>query len=59
MKLLIVKFSPLPCYLAPLGPKYSPQYPILVHSQSTRQDIYRHNVTTRLVRVTIVVVEKL
>jgi hypothetical protein len=25
MKLLIVKFSPLPCYLVPLRPKYSTQ----------------------------------
>jgi hypothetical protein len=26
MKLLIMKSSPLPCYLVPLGPKYSPQH---------------------------------
>jgi hypothetical protein len=25
MKFLIMKFSPLPCYLVPLRPKYSPQ----------------------------------
>jgi hypothetical protein len=25
MKLLITKFSPLPCFLVPLRPKYSPQ----------------------------------
>jgi hypothetical protein len=29
MKLLIMKFSPHSCYLAPLSPKYSPQHPIL------------------------------
>jgi hypothetical protein len=28
MKLVIMKFSPLPCYLVPLRPKYSPQHPI-------------------------------
>jgi hypothetical protein len=27
--------SPLPCYLVPLRPKYSPQHPILKHPQST------------------------
>jgi hypothetical protein len=27
MKLLIMKFSPLPCYLVPFRPKYSPQHP--------------------------------
>jgi hypothetical protein len=27
MKLLIMRFSPLPCYLVPLRPKYSPQHP--------------------------------
>jgi hypothetical protein len=25
-KLLIMKFSPLPCYLVPLRPKYSPDF---------------------------------
>jgi hypothetical protein len=29
VKLLIMKFFPLPCYLVPLRPKYSPQHPIL------------------------------
>ena len=33
----IIKFStylsPHPCYLVPLGPKYSPQHPILKHPQ--------------------------
>jgi hypothetical protein len=29
MKLLIMKFSPLPCYLVPLRPKYSPPPTIL------------------------------
>jgi hypothetical protein len=28
-----MKFSPLPCYLVPLRPKYSPQHPILKHPQ--------------------------
>jgi hypothetical protein len=28
MKLLIMKFSPLPCYLVPLRPKYFPQVSI-------------------------------
>jgi hypothetical protein len=27
-KLLIIWFSPLPSYLVPLRPKYSPQHPI-------------------------------
>jgi hypothetical protein len=27
-----MKFSPLPCYLIPLRPKYSPQHPILKHT---------------------------
>jgi hypothetical protein len=35
MKLLIMKFSPLPCYLVSLRPKYSPQHPILKHPQPT------------------------
>ena len=35
MKLLVVQFSPLPCYLVPLRPKYPPQHPILERSQST------------------------
>jgi hypothetical protein len=30
-----MKFSPLPCYLVPLRPKYSPQHPILKHPQPT------------------------
>jgi hypothetical protein len=30
-----MKFSPLPCYLVPLRPKYSPQHPILKHLQPT------------------------
>jgi hypothetical protein len=28
-------FSTLPCYNAPLSPKYSPQHPILKHPQPT------------------------
>ena len=31
IKLLIMKFSPLPCYLVPLRPKHSPQHPVLKH----------------------------
>jgi hypothetical protein len=30
-----MKFSPLPCYLVPLRPKYSPQHPILKHHHPT------------------------
>jgi hypothetical protein len=30
-----MKFSQLPCYLVPRRPKYSPQHPILKHSQPT------------------------
>jgi hypothetical protein len=33
IQLLIVWFSPLPCYLVLPRPKYSPQYPILTHPQ--------------------------
>jgi hypothetical protein len=28
-----MKFSPLPCYLVPLRPKYPPEHPILKHPQ--------------------------
>ena len=35
IQLLILYFSPLPCYLAPLRPKYSHQHPILKHPQPT------------------------
>jgi len=31
-KLLFMQFSPLPCYLVPLRPKYSPHQTILKHS---------------------------
>ena len=31
IKLLSMLFSPLPCHLVPLKPKYSPQHPILKH----------------------------
>ena len=34
-KLLITLLSPLPCYLVPLRPKYSPQHPIFKHPQET------------------------
>jgi hypothetical protein len=33
IKLLIIWFSRLPCYLIPLRPKYSPQHPIFKHPQ--------------------------
>ena len=33
MKLLIMKFSPLSCYLVPFRPIYSPQHSILKHPQ--------------------------
>jgi hypothetical protein len=35
IKLLIMKLSPLPCFLVRLGPKYSPQHPIFRHPQAT------------------------
>ena len=35
IKLLIMQFSPLPRYLIPLRPKYSPQQPIPKHPQPT------------------------
>jgi len=52
-KLVTMYFSPLPCYLIPLRPKYSPQQPILKHPhcelpsfmpiQNSRQN-YSYNV---------------
>ena len=35
IKLFAVWLSPLPCYLIPLRPKYSPQHTILKHPQPT------------------------
>ena len=35
IKLLIIQFFPLPSYLVPFKPKYSPQHPILKHPQPT------------------------
>ena len=35
IKLLIMWFSPLPCHLVPLRPKYSPQHHIFKHPQPT------------------------
>jgi len=35
IKLLVMKFSPLPCQLVPLRSKYSPQHPFLKHPQNT------------------------
>ena len=32
---LLIMLTPLPCYLVPLRPKYSPLHPILKHSQPT------------------------
>jgi hypothetical protein len=40
--LLSMKFSPLPCYLVPLKPKYSPQHHILKHPQLNNNNYY-HN----------------
>jgi hypothetical protein len=45
MKLLIIKFSPFPCYLVPLGPKYSPQHPILKHPYPTLSDLINRTIT--------------
>jgi hypothetical protein len=36
----LYSFSPLPCYLIPLRPKYSPQHPILRHPQPTFPNQY-------------------
>ena len=33
IKFLIMQLTPLPCHLVPLSPKYSPQHPILKHTQ--------------------------
>ena len=35
IQLLIMYFSPIPCYLVPLRPIYSPQHPILRHPKPT------------------------
>jgi hypothetical protein len=35
IKLLVLWFSPIPCYLDPLRPKHSPRHPILKLSQPT------------------------
>ena len=35
IKLLIMWFSPLPCHIIPLRPKYSPQHLVLKHPQPT------------------------
>jgi len=35
IKLLIMQFFPLPCYLVPLRPRYSPQHPILKYPEPT------------------------
>jgi hypothetical protein len=35
MKLLIMKFPPLPCLLVPLWPNYSLQHPVLKYTQPT------------------------
>jgi hypothetical protein len=34
MKLLIMKFSPFPCHIVPLRPKYTPRHPILENISS-------------------------
>ena len=47
IKLLIVWFSPFPCYFVPLRPKYSPQQPFLKHLQPSFLPQYeRPNKTT-------------
>jgi len=51
IKLLIVYFSPLPSYLVPLRPKYSPQHPIPKHPQAKflpqcRRPIFHPHKTT-------------
>jgi hypothetical protein len=33
MKILIMQFATVPCYLVPLNPKYLPQHPVLRHPQ--------------------------
>jgi hypothetical protein len=52
MKLLIMKFSPLPCYLITLRPKYSPQRSSPLQTQlfldtikTWRQKVILRNVT--------------
>jgi len=47
IKLLIMKFSPLPCYLVPLRPKYSPQHPILKHPQPRHTSMSQENSNTQ------------
>jgi hypothetical protein len=42
MKLLIMEFSPIPCYLVPLRPKYS-QHPILKPFLSTWHQFQCHS----------------
>jgi hypothetical protein len=38
-----MQFSPLPCYLVPLRPKYSPQHPLLsLHSPLNVSDQVSH-----------------
>jgi hypothetical protein len=43
-----MKFSPLPCYLVPLRPKYS-QYPILKHPQPTFLLIREHKIVILII----------
>jgi hypothetical protein len=43
IKLLNMKFYPLPCYLVPLRPKYSPQHPILKHPQPRHTSMPRQD----------------
>jgi hypothetical protein len=39
MKLFIMKFSPLPCYLVSLRPQYSPQHPVIKYFLSYIESI--------------------
>jgi hypothetical protein len=57
MKLLIMKFSPLPCYLVPLRPKYSPQHRILRHPQRLKCNTGK--VCNCLIQVLLTVVLKI
>jgi hypothetical protein len=43
-----MKFSPLPSYLVPLRPKYSPQHPILKHLQPTLKSSIIKQMTQKL-----------
>jgi hypothetical protein len=54
MKLLIKGFTPLPCHLVPLRPKYSPQHPILKHHQPSSLPQYGRKLTQIATRKEII-----